>query len=812
MVGRRSSPRSVVRAGRRGAEAAMAAMAGAGPGPAEGPCVLCCGELDVVALGRCEHPICYRCSVRMRALCGVRYCAVCREELRQVVFGRKLPSFSSIALQQLQHEKKYDIYFMDAEVYALYRKLLQHECPLCPDAKPFNTFADLEQHMRKQHELFCCKLCVKHLKIFTYERKWYSRKDLFCDERYLDNDELLKHLRRDHYFCHFCDSEGAQEYYSDYEYLREHFREKHFLCEEGRCSSEQFTHAFRTEIDYKAHKSACHSKSRAEARQNRHIDLQFTYTPRHPRRTDGQPGAAGQGRAPRRGGQAPPPLLWPWKRPGQGLEQPDLVEVWVENNVFALSVPVPKEAAANGVLSQEDFPAIGSAAGPLQGSAQPALVKLKDEDFPSLSSSAAPTISSGMSLMYTATARKAAFQEEDFPALVSKVKPTNRTVTHITSAWNNGSSKNVVKAMCSPCVNQPAKKPSLNTSKGNKKSNKLCESDDEDGSGGLTTQEIRSTPTMFDVSSLLAASTSQTFTKVGKKKKMGVEKQSPLPGPEKPPEAEQPCRAFPAAHGPLVNGHTEKPSAACAAPKEPPGLKKPPVTNKCPLPQEDFPALGSSGSARMPPPPGFNSVVLLKNPPPPPGLSVPVSKPPPGFAVIPSSTISEPVTTALKEPKSCHGSYLIPENFQQRNIQLIQSIKEFLQSDESKFNKFKTHSGQFRQGLISAAQYYKSCRELLGENFKKIFKELLVLLPDTAKQQELLSAHNDFRIKEKQSSNKPKKNKKNVWQTDSPADLDCYICPTCRQVLTQQDVVTHKALHLEDEEFPSLQAISRIIS
>lgn len=45
------------------------------------------------------------------------------------------------------------------------RKLLQHECSLCPDAKPFNTFADLEQHMRKQHELFCCKLCVKHLKV-----------------------------------------------------------------------------------------------------------------------------------------------------------------------------------------------------------------------------------------------------------------------------------------------------------------------------------------------------------------------------------------------------------------------------------------------------------------------------------------------------------------------------------------------------------------------------------------------------------------------------------------------------------------------
>lgn len=184
------------------------------------------------------------------------------------------------------------------------RQLLQHECPQCPELPPFGLFGDLEQHMRRQHELFCCKLCLRHLKvrpaplswlapprppccharppscpasrspggegllasggpelapappgplccgavgrapprrpapsslqIFTYERKWYSRKDLarhrmqgdpddtshrghplckFCDERYLDNDELLKHLRRDHYFCHFCDSDGAQDYY-----------------------------------------------------------------------------------------------------------------------------------------------------------------------------------------------------------------------------------------------------------------------------------------------------------------------------------------------------------------------------------------------------------------------------------------------------------------------------------------------------------------------------------------------------------------------------------------------------------------------
>lgn len=199
-----------------------------------GSCVLCCGDLEATALGRCDHPVCYRCSTKMRVLCEQRYCAVCREELRQVVFGKKLPAFATIRIDQLQHEKKYDIYFADGKVYALYRQLLQHECPRCPELPPFGLFGDLEQHMRKQHELFCCKLCLKHLKIFTYERKWYSRKDLarhrmqgdpddtshrghplckFCDERYLDNDELLKHLRRDHYFCHFCDSDGAQDYY-----------------------------------------------------------------------------------------------------------------------------------------------------------------------------------------------------------------------------------------------------------------------------------------------------------------------------------------------------------------------------------------------------------------------------------------------------------------------------------------------------------------------------------------------------------------------------------------------------------------------
>ncbi|XP_057551231.1 E3 ubiquitin-protein ligase ZNF598 isoform X2 [Hippopotamus amphibius kiboko] len=902
--------------GPEGRRAALEAAAAA-PERGGGSCVLCCGDLEATALGRCDHPVCYRCSTKMRVLCEQRYCAVCREELRQVVFGKKLPAFATIPIHQLQHEKKYDIYFADGKVFALYRQLLQHECPRCPELPPFGLFGDLEQHMRKQHELFCCKLCLKHLKIFTYERKWYSRKDLarhrmqgdpddtshrghplckFCDERYLDNDELLKHLRRDHYFCHFCDSDGAQDYYSDYTYLREHFREKHFLCEEGRCSTEQFTHAFRTEIDLKAHRMACHSRSRAEARQNRQIDLQFSYTPRHSRRNEGV--VSGEdyeeldrynrqgrtGRASGRGAQQSRRGSWREEedrevaaairasvaaqqqqqqqqqqqemRRSEDREEggrPRKEEAGVRGPEEARGPrrpprtqgegPGPREASTNGPVSQEAFPATSPAAGATLPSAlPPPTSKLKDEDFPSLCASASSCSAAaapgpvGLALVYSVPARgRSTFQEEDFPALVSSASKPSTAPTSLISAWNSSGSKKVVHPIQGAQSATGGSQPPRKAGKGGKGGKKgglppAEEEEEEDGRCGLTTQELRSVPTTVAVSSLLAAASTQTFTKVGKKKKVGSEKSgasSPPLAPDKdgPPGAEQALTAPTGrSEGPaavIVNGHTEGLVPARSTPKEPPGLPRPLGPLPCPTPQEDFPALCGPCPPRMPPPPGFNTVVLLKSTPPapPPGLVPPVSKPPPGFSGLPPSphpacVPSTTTTTKATRPTPVPRGYLVPENFRERNLQLIQSIKDFLQSDEARFSKFKSHSGEFRQGVISAAQYYKSCRDLLGENFQKIFNELLVLLPDTVKQQELLSAHTDFRGRERPPGTKAKKNKKSAWQVSTQqAGLDCCVCPTCQQVLAHGDVSSHQALHAaRDDDFPSLQAITRILT
>lgn len=104
----------------------------------------------------------------------------------------------------------------------------------------------------------------------------------YCNKRYLDRDELFRHLRREHYYCHFCDADGCNEFYRDYSALAEHFRQDHFLCEEGKCATEEFTGAFRSEIDFKAHIASVHGRgmNKQQAKQTRTLQLEITLGPR----------------------------------------------------------------------------------------------------------------------------------------------------------------------------------------------------------------------------------------------------------------------------------------------------------------------------------------------------------------------------------------------------------------------------------------------------------------------------------------------------------------------------------------------------
>nr|XP_032520590.1 E3 ubiquitin-protein ligase ZNF598 [Danaus plexippus plexippus] len=269
-------------------------------------CVVCFKTVVYFSIGECDHPVCFECSTRMRVLCLQNECPICRQDLSRVVFTDKIQPYKELRNQEFPDrlfERQFKIGFCSEQIKKAYEKLLENSCSIC-DKTPFRTFSMLSDHMRKVHERHYCDLCVKHLKIFTCERKCYTRQELahhrrkgdlddtshrghplceFCEERFMDADELYRHLRKEHLYCHLCDADGRNLYYASHAALAHHFRTEHYLCEEGECAGQHLTAVFRSEIDLKAHRATVHGRglARGAARQARTLELQFNITP-HP--------------------------------------------------------------------------------------------------------------------------------------------------------------------------------------------------------------------------------------------------------------------------------------------------------------------------------------------------------------------------------------------------------------------------------------------------------------------------------------------------------------------------------------------------
>lgn len=192
--------------------------------------------------------------------------------------------------------------------------------------------------------------------------------------------------------------------------------------------------------------------------------------------------------------------------------------------------------------------------------------------------------------------------------------------------------------------------------------------------------------------------------------------------------------------------------------------------------KDDFPPLASSEPIRKPP--GFNG---------------PGRKPPPGFSISSSSPknsaplnislssiarqISAPKQVETKLPHS-DEKYKKPPQFNTRNERLSHKIQEL-----SILEPFQIPSRRFRQDLITAADYHSKCLELLHEkDFVHIFPELIALLPDINKQQELLDVHRKY---QNDSGAVPK-------QAFSDA---LSVCDICYQVLKAADYEYHLSQH-----------------
>ncbi|XP_067630809.1 E3 ubiquitin-protein ligase ZNF598 isoform X2 [Eurosta solidaginis] len=867
-------------------------------------CVLCCKEVEIYSIGECDHAICYECSTRLRVLCEQNECPICRQVLSKVIFTcDKLP-YRELETKNRSgyYSKKFKIGFYSSIIQQAFFNLLDHPCPKC-NVPPFRRFTDLEYHVRKEHDLYYCDLCVEHLKIFTFERRCYTQAELglhrtkgdrdnrshrghplceFCKKRYLDRDELFRHKRRDHYFCHFCDDE-SNDFYRDYDALANHFREHHFLCEEGRCATEQFIGAFRTEIDYKAHFASVHGKNlnKQEAKKTRTVQLEITLgRPARPGLPDG--GIANvRSRVP---DDNYPTQVEPSTSQGtqqrsitiDGSNQEDFPSLSGSSGGPSVSlVPAPfmrlRSGASGLARTKENFPALGGNGGVGNNRAQneqpapPISTVLRKAPAVSTGAisrttrnagnSTGPNVaSSGMVLHVSnrptssnehqnsgAVAKKS--NAMDFPALPttgkSKKNATPRTpvdedmlpsgahipLTNIAakhrtllndyvSVANQSSfqklqtvQKEELEAKNRKSADQanapkltaqdfpslgsgaPAKANhhhefSQNWAKGQKQSEKkLRESENRKAKVApppiLATEKINKHNTNATNKKQSATTNGKTIANVADQNHINTKKE------KKPKDKKEKsnidnidqqqqmvndrhketksnnnnsnnnstkCESLVRQKLSLVNGNDEDNNAT-----------------------ETRPPLGygmQSSSLAQQPTTGLQSTNVTVNS---------IAKSPNNLTFTNSFGERYSITRT--------HSYIHPPDAALRNQQLVSLFQGALNTPEA-MAEFRYISQKFREGVYKTQPYYEHCQAALKDRFDYIFPELLALLPDINKQQELYLVHSQ------QLNKLPPTERKQAHKLE--------VCTVCKQVLISGDFESHKKQHDLKENFPEL--------
>lgn len=859
----------------------------------ENTCVVCFKNVEIYSIGECDHPVCYECSTRMRVLCEQNECPICRQGLSKVIFTNEKRSYRELETSNRSeyYNKKYKICFSNINIQKAFYDLLEHPCPKC-DARPFRSFDALKDHVRKEHELFYCDICTEHLKIFSFERKCYNRQQLgthrrvgdpdntshkghplchYCDCRYLDRDELFRHLRREHYYCHFCDADGSNQFYADYDSLRDHFRKEHYLCEEGDCIREKFTVVFRTEIDLKAHIANVHGKSMGKllAKQARTLQLEITLGPRG--RSNQQDQTMGNHRS--RGNneyqeteryesytvQNPPRTIDAQNE----QEFPSLGGTGASSAVTLIrpnmSIRTKSFGPAGLARTKENFPALGNTnnipdTGPnLPGSSkynQPPvsailkkntnvpqaktntgggsmvihvsnrpkssiqnpssnMKKVNQNDFPALPGSSRnqnnffkedfippnPSISLSsvsskhrslidnyVSVAQPNSSKLSFVQKEaekpqkkqveqtfnasklnssEFPALASAapVQDTNWVKSQKQQNKENRKSK-VAQA---PILNGPYLEPSfkkINEKKDSQKKNPTA-TDTESNNNKNNNKKVQKTnekksTTITTTTTTKSTETIKPITKTKDKKNDNNNENK------------------------TTNRNVSKMNDKNVENSSKNDVNKNSEFKKT-FDEKDFPGLGKN-TFPAPPPPGFD--VKLNG----------SKQPPPGFKSVTLNSVAKPAnnmtfTNSLGENYSIvpNHQYIAPPNLAKRNQELVKHFQGALKSHEA-VEEFRFISQKFREGLYKASPYFEHCQAALRDKFDVIFPELLVLLPDITKQQELFLVYSQY-LKSKN-------------QQKQRTNLE--VCTTCKQILLKSDLSAHLQDHQLDNNFPVL--------
>ncbi|CAI5734072.1 unnamed protein product [Hyaloperonospora brassicae] len=210
--------------------------------------------------------------MRMRLLMDDYHCPMCKQRLGRVIVSRSMRSYESFELwgdaagPDSVLDEQSEIVFVDCRAhYNDLCRLRGFQCRIkrCREVK--HSLGQLKEHLRRDHSVEFCELCLTHQSFFIQEQEVFSKgalkghsigrsrgasagqqhantgKDFhpmcqFCRKRFYGDKELYEHLERDHFKCHICKVEN--EYFRNYLEMR-------FVV-------------FPNNVDYHAHMSSIH--------------------------------------------------------------------------------------------------------------------------------------------------------------------------------------------------------------------------------------------------------------------------------------------------------------------------------------------------------------------------------------------------------------------------------------------------------------------------------------------------------------------------------------------------------------------------
>ncbi|KAJ1512288.1 hypothetical protein HMI55_006291 [Coelomomyces lativittatus] len=258
-------------------------------------CCICTDSIEIYSIGECNHRVCHICSLRLRALYKSNQCPYCKTNVPQVVMtANPNKSFQDfLPLTKLPyHDSGLHVYYDSAKAHGLSMDVLKKGCsyPGCGFIARHKDWHTLRHHVKNEHHLHFCDICIEHKKVFPREHTLYLKHLLsvhcakgdasildkvvrpdssftqghpyceFCKQWYFSSDELYAHCKRDHEECFLCQRQNILHmYYINYASLENHFAKDHFMCKQPSCLEKKFV-VFANSMDLQVHMVMEHPK------------------------------------------------------------------------------------------------------------------------------------------------------------------------------------------------------------------------------------------------------------------------------------------------------------------------------------------------------------------------------------------------------------------------------------------------------------------------------------------------------------------------------------------------------------------------